>query len=71
MNQCIHCDQPAFTRGVCRTHYSRYDRAKRLAPDADAFDELAVAAGLILACGEARRRKINCEFDALLKGTTS
>lgn len=65
-NTCIMCDKPAHRRGLCTTHYSRfrtkYVAIKEAGGDAQEFDRVAVAAGMIAEDRKGQKPTEN-EFD--------
>lgn len=50
LKKCLQCEKPVHRRGLCTTHYSRYDNArKRLSGEQQrVFEETLVKAGLLL-----------------------
>lgn len=46
---CLLCQRPAAVRGLCRSHYETYRKAKNAAPDQEVFEYRAIEQGIISA----------------------
>jgi hypothetical protein len=51
-NKCLQCEKHPISRGLCRTHYNQFDKAKKLAiemnVDLDVFENELMRKGLLL-----------------------